>query len=172
MGMDVLVLNNTVRCCKTNTIAINPKQKECLYKFKELSYSGLSYKLAQALSMYYEMKFATKYTDLVLIGTVASGMPLKDENEIFVKEGLKHILKTNNHGIKALLKVHNINEITMGAIQKLAISIKPTTNAIGKMDNARIAVELFTTSEGYRAEQIAKYLHKEVNNSNKDVMVY
>lgn len=172
MGIDMLILNNTVRQCKTKTIAINPKQKECLYKFKELSYSGLSYKLAQALSMYYEMKFATKYTDLVLIGTVASGMPIADENEIFVKEGLKHILKTNNHGIKALLKVHNINEISIENIQKLVASIKPTTNAIGKMDNARIAVELFTTSDGYRAEQIAKYLNKEVNNSSKEIVVY
>ena len=172
MGMDVLILNNTVRCCKINTIVINPKQKECLYKFKDLAYSGLSYKLAQALSMYYEMKFATKYTDLVLIGTIASGMPLTDENEIFLKEGLRHILKTNNHGIKALLKVHNIKEITTETIQLMVMSIKPTTNAIGKMDNARIAVELFTTSEGYRAEQIAKYLSKEVNNSNKDIMVY
>ncbi|WP_139904396.1 DHH family phosphoesterase [Clostridium thermarum] len=172
MGIDVIIINNSVRYCKIDAISINPKQKECLYKFKELSFSGLSYKLAQALSMYYEMKFAKKYTDLVLIGTVASGLPVIDENEIFVKEGLKHILKTHNHGIKALLKVHNINEITMENIQKLVMDIKPTTNAIGKMDNARIAVELFTTSDGYRAEQIAKYLNKEVNNSNRDMIIY
>lgn len=171
MGIDLLVLTNRMNCCSVDAITVNPRQKECLYKFKDLSYSGVSYKLAQALSMYYEMKFTTKYSDLVLIGTIASGMPLEDENEIIVRGGLKHILKTNNHGIKALMKVHNINEISIDNIQKLVQSIKPTTNAVGKMDNARIAVELFTTSDGYRAEQIAKYLSKEVNNSLKEFAI-
>lgn len=171
MGIDVLILTNRVNCCNVDTITVNPRQKECLYKFKDLSYSGVSFKFTQALSMYYEMKFTWKYTDLVLIGTIASGVSLEDENEIIINEGMRHILKTNNYGIKALLKVHNIKEISIESIETLVQSITPTSNAIGKMDNARIAVELFTTSDGYRAEQIAKYLSKEVNNSSRELAV-
>lgn len=172
MGIDVVVLNNSSDYQQTKTITINPKQRECLYKFKELSNSGLTYKLAQALSMYYEMKYAAKYRDLVLIGTVASEKPITDENQIFVIDGLKQIHKTRNYGIKALLKVHNINGISVESVHKLARSITPTTNVIGKMDNAKIAVELLTTTDGYRAEQIAKYLIKEVCKFNNELMAY
>lgn len=172
MGIDIVVLDNSNDIEDTKTITINPNQKECLYKFKELSNSGLSYKLAQALSMYYEMKYAAKYRDLVLIGTLASQKPIIDENEIFVMDGLKQISKTRNHGIKALLKVHNINGISIESVHKLARSITPTTNVIGKMDNAKIAVELFTTTDGYRAEQIAKYLIKEVCKFNNELLAY
>jgi single-stranded DNA-specific DHH superfamily exonuclease len=68
--------------------------------------------------------------------------------------------------------VHNINGISVESVHKLARSITPTTNVIGKMDNAKIAVELLTTTDGYRAEQIAKYLIKEVCKFNNELMAY
>ncbi|MDT8717475.1 delta(24)-sterol C-methyltransferase [Clostridium sp. 19966] len=170
MSMDVLVLDNCEEGLSFGAICVNPKQKECLYKFKFLSYSGVAYKLAQALSMYYDMKGVIKYTDLVSIGTIASELPLEYENEILAYEGLEHISKSKNRGVKALIKVNGIENITLESLKKMAACIKPTMNVVGKMDNARIAVELFTTSDGYRASQIAKYLSKEVNNYINDAI--
>ncbi|MGL5767304.1 MAG: DHH family phosphoesterase, partial [Sarcina sp.] len=39
--------------------------------------------------------------------------------------------------------------------------ITPREGAISKKDNAKIIVELLTTDDEDRAEQIAKYLHNE-----------
>ncbi len=41
----------------------------------------------------------------------------------------------------------------------------PTINSVGRMDNAKIVVELFITSDSNRALQISKYLDKELKNS-------
>lgn len=164
MGMDVIVVDNNSVYAKTGAIMINPNQEGCLYRFKALSSAGLIYKLTQAISMYYNMKCKNKYIDLTMLGTLASGVPIIDENEMIINDGLKHFIKTNNHGIKALFKVQNIKEVTIKNISSMVLTVTPTINAIGRMDNARIAVELFTTNDGYRAEQIAKYLKKEVKN--------
>jgi single-stranded DNA-specific DHH superfamily exonuclease len=162
MGMDVIVVDNNNDYAKTGAIMINPNQEGCLYKFKALSSAGLIYKLTQSISMYYNMKCKNKYIDLTMLGTLAAGVPIIDENEMIINDGLKHFIKTNNHGIKALFKVQNIKEVTIKNISSMVLTVTPTINAIGRMDNARIAVELFTTNDGYRAEQIAKYLKKEV----------
>ena len=164
MGMDIIVVNNNSDYTKTGAIMINANQEGCLYRFKALSSAGLVYKLTQAISMYYNMKCKNKYIDLTMLGTLAAGVPIIDENEMIINDGLKHFIKTNNHGIKALFKVQNIKEVTMKNISSMVLTVTPTINAIGRMDNARIAVELFTTNDGYRAEQIAKYLKKEVRN--------
>jgi single-stranded DNA-specific DHH superfamily exonuclease len=164
LGMDVIELCNK-SYSESKNIVINPNQQGCLYKFKCLSSSGLAFKLSQAISMYYNMKCSGKYIDLAMLGTLSTGVPVIEENNIIVNEGLKHLSKTNNYGIKALIKVQNIIEFNVENSLSLVFSITPTINAIGKMDNARIAVELFTTTDSYRAEQIAKYLNKEVNNN-------
>lgn len=165
LGIDIIVIDTKRDYNDTGVITINPNQDGCLYRFKQLGNAGLTYKLTQAISMYYNMKCSNKYIDLAMLGTLAAGLPVAEENEIIVGEGLKHIIKTNNHGIKALFKVQNITDINIETILSIVFIVTPTINAIGKMDNARIVVELFTTNDGYRAEQIAKYLNKEVNNN-------
>ena len=114
--------------------------------------------------MYYEMKCINKYLDLVMLGTISSDVPILDENKTVVEEGVAHLFYTNNYGMKALIKINNAAEINEATAYKLAFTVIPTINAVGRMDNARIAVELFTTSDSYRAEQIAKYLKIEVRN--------
>lgn len=165
LGIEIIVTDNQIYDFKPEAIVINPSQENCLYKFKELSAVGVAYKLAQAISMYYDMKFTTKFIDMVMLGTISANVPLVEENDILITEGMKHLSKTNNHGIKALLKIQDSKIIGMDAVLKLVGAVTPTTNAVGRMDNARIAVELLTTSDSYRAEQIAKYLDKEVKNN-------
>jgi single-stranded-DNA-specific exonuclease RecJ len=165
LGVDLIITDYHTYDFKTDAIVVNPSQDNCLYKFKNLSAVGVAFKLIQAVSMYYDMRGISKFIDLVMLGTVSAGVPLVEENEILVSEGIKHLGRTNNYGIKALLKIHDVSEVSLEEALKLVFAVTPTINAVGKMDNARIAVELFTTSDGYRAEQIAKYLDKEVKNN-------
>ncbi len=148
-----------------NTIVVNPKQKGCNYPFKGLCTSGITFKLAQAISAYYKMESINKYMDLVMIGTLYSKTKLESENKIIAEEGIKQLKCTNNYGICALIKTHNIKIINEDTVSKLALSVMPTLNPVGRMDNAKIVVELFITSDKNRALQISKYLDKELKNS-------
>lgn len=165
LGIDVLITHNKDHILSFGSIAISPRNKKDDYNHKYLSYSGVVFKLAQAIATYYNMKSINKYIDLVMLGTFASELPVEGENELIFKEGMRFLPNTNNYGLRALMRHINVLEITEKDIENIVLTITPTINAIGRMDNARIAVELLTTTNEYRAEQIAKYLDKEVKNS-------
>lgn len=128
---------------------------------ENLTISTLTFKFVQAIAVYYNMKNINKYVDLVLLGNGSYNKKVKGENLILYEEGLKYLTKTKNYGIRALMKHLNIRESREENVEKIVCAITPTINAVGKLDNARIAVELLTTNNYYRAEQIAKYLDRE-----------
>lgn len=166
MGIDVIItdFHDPVKQAP-DAIVVNPKQRGCDYPFKDLCTCGITFKLAQAISSYYKMKSINKYIDLVMIGTISSKASIASENKIFIEEGIKQISSTHNYGICALKKTHNINVINEETVSKLALTVMPTINPVGRMDNAKIVVELFITSDSSRALQISKYLAKELKNS-------
>jgi len=80
---------------------IDPKRKDCSYPFKDLASVGLVAKLTHALTG----KVVEDDLDLVALGTIADVVKLRDENRIFVKEGLPRISQTRNKGLSALIDV-------------------------------------------------------------------
>lgn len=165
LDIDIIVVDNKSLIEELSNITlINPKQHECNYPFKELSGCGVVYKLVQALSRYYKITAFNKYIDLVMFGIISSKEPLINENRVFVEAGIEQLHHTNNYGIRALLKIHEISKINLMNISRLIYTLIPTINAVGSMDNAKIVVELFTTTDNLRAEQIGKYLAKEAKN--------
>ncbi|PJI09760.1 MULTISPECIES: DHH family phosphoesterase [Clostridium] len=142
-------------------IVVNPNCKQSKYPFNELSISGMVFKVCEAISMYYQMKCVNKYLDLATIGIIHKCNKLYGENKIMSSEGISRIKMTNNHGIKALMKLKSIEAVNVDTVRILSEAVNPRVNAVGKMDNARIIVELFTTGDSYKAEQIAKYLGNE-----------
>jgi single-stranded-DNA-specific exonuclease RecJ len=166
MGIDVIITDfHEPNNSPPDTIVVNPKQKGCNYPFKGLCACGMAFKLAQAISSYYKMKSINKYMDLVMIGTIFSKTKIEGENKIITLEGIRQLKCTENYGICALLKTHNIDIINEETVSKLALKVMPTINSVGRMDNAKIVVELFITSDKNRALQISKYLDNESKNS-------
>lgn len=164
LGMDVIVTDYH-RCSNhlPRAVVVNPNQRDCTYPFKGLTAVGVAFKLSQAISMYYQMRCINKYLDLVVLGTLSKGMKIEDENKEMIDQGIYHLKYTNNYGFKALMKVYNIKNINKENIFKLSNDMTPSTNVSNRyIDNARIAVELFTTGKMDRAEQIAKYLKNEI----------
>lgn len=161
-GIDIIITDNH-KCSNKipNTIVINPSQKGCNYPFKDLTGVGIAFKVVQATAVYYQMKCISKYLDLVMLGTISMGVLPSGENKIIIDEGIYHLNYTNNYGLKALMKIHHIGKIDYNSVEMISKSIVPETFPI-KADNARIAVELFTTSNTDRAIQIAKYLKNEL----------
>ena len=160
LGIDLIVLENKEVNYERNYIYINPSQKGCNYRYKNLSISGITFKLMQAIAIYYNIKSINKYLDLILIGEQWAEVPLKGENGVILKEGRKFLNNTNNYGLRAIMNYHNMIHMDDECILKIINLITPTINAVTIMDNARIIIELLTTNKKDRAEQITKYLNK------------
>src|SRR5699024_860817 len=109
------------------------------YPFKELAGVGVAFKLAEQLLGY----FPEHLLDLVAIGTVADMVPLVDENRVLTFYGLKQLTKTNRPGLLALKKQceidGNVTEDDIGFL------IGPRLNAVGRLQDADLAVELLLT---------------------------
>lgn len=164
LSIDVIVTDNHKiyeKCA--DAFVINPNSENCSYPFKYLSGAGVVFKLCEAISSYYSMKYIYKYTDLVMLGTISSKLPIIGENKAIFDIGMCHLKNTHNYGLKALVKVNNINDINFDTVSKLVGKFVSKGNLKHRMNNARIAIELFTTTDSYRAEQIAKYLNKEIS---------
>ena len=103
------------------------------------------------------MKSINKYLDLILLGTKCERVEEKGENLVILKEGKKYLINTNNIGICAIVDLAGRNDINEEYIIE---QITPSDNTVGVVNNAKIIVELLTTNDRDRAEQIVKYLYK------------
>lgn len=156
-GLDIIITDHH-ECMDVipDTIVVNPKRSDCNYPFKELAGCGVVLKLIQAIWMKYDLLGFEDFFDLAAIGTVADIVELKGENRIIVKCGINKIKNSEKCGIRAIKSVSGIkDDITSGNI---AFQIAPRINAAGRLSDAKIAVELFTTCDFDKAMQIAKYL--------------
>jgi len=149
---------------------IDPKQKDCNYEFKQLCAAGLSYKFANLFFKYVNIKYKYELELFIfaMIATICDVVDLLDENRAIVKIGLKYINKKEkitNKGLKALIKYSGvedkvIDEYTIGFI------IGPCINAAGRLENAMLAVDLFTTDDEQKAFELAQKL-SELNETRK-----
>ncbi len=148
---------------------INPKQKDCKYKFKSLCGAGVAFKFIEVLyeEMGIEKSEAYKFIGFTAIATVCDVVDLVDENRIFVKNGLKLINQTTNLGLIELIKVTGIadKEITT---YHLGFVIGPCINASGRLDNAKEGVKLLLSDNATDASKLATELH-ELNTQRKDM---
>lgn len=153
LGMEVIVTDHhtTDEEQVLNCIFVNPKRKDSLYPFKELSGCGVAFKLAQALQRTLAAKdrdifprsFLNSLLDLVAISTVADVVPLLDENRSLVKYGLDFINDRRRPGLKTLLSVLDHGDKKIDS-DRIAYLLAPNINALGRMDSASLAVELFS----------------------------
>lgn len=166
LGIDLLVLENEESELVNDYIYINPNQKGCQYRYKNLSTSGLAFKLMQAIAIYYNMKSINKYLDLILIGIQWAKVSLKGENGVLIKEGNKFLINTNNNGLRSIIEFSSIEEFNDSGINKIIEFLIPPIGAVGITDNARIVLELLTTNDKDRADQIVKYLYRLKKNNS------
>lgn len=163
LGIDLILTENKKVKSVYNSIYINPSEVGCSYRYKGLSNSGVTFKLMQAIAIYYNMKSINKYLDLIFLGGVYSNISERGENNVILIEGVKYLRNTNNIGLQALKDLYEIQDINKKSVKQIIEVITPSEGAVGKRDNARIVVELLTTNDKSRAEQIAKYLDNEKN---------
>ncbi len=138
---------------------VHPNIESSNYPFKQLAGVGVAWKLAHAL--YGERP--DHLLDLVAIGTVADLVILHDENRAIVKKGLSQLKQSDRLGIKVLLqassvKMDEISEETIG------FTLAPRINAVGRLQDADMAVDLLMSKTLHEAEEMAQ----EMNRLNKE----
>ncbi|MGQ2282135.1 single-stranded-DNA-specific exonuclease RecJ [Apilactobacillus kunkeei] len=120
------------------------------YPFGEFSGVGIAFKVATALLG----ELPEEFLDLAAIGTVADLVSLTDENRVIVKYGLQMIANTERPGLYSLAKLAGIKEVVNE--QSIGFGLAPRLNALGRMGSASSGVELLTTFDDIKAEELAK----------------
>lgn len=148
---------------------INPKQEDCGYPFKGLCGAAVAWKVIQVLYEIYGIASEEAYVFLenVAFATVGDVMDLVGENRILVKEGLKRIQTTQNVGMRALIEQNSLQFGSINAYH-FGFVLGPCINASGRLDTARISLQLFMEKDASKATEIAKEL-VELNIQRKDM---
>nr|WP_263325608.1 single-stranded-DNA-specific exonuclease RecJ [Neobacillus sp. Marseille-Q6967] len=129
---------------------IHPKLPGSLYPFRELAGVGVAFKLAHAL---YE-KVPEHLLEIAVIGTIADLVSLKGENRLIAKKGLEKLKVTRNIGLKAIFKVAGVDLQTINE-ETIGFTLAPRINAVGRLEDADMAVQLLLTKDPLEAEELA-----------------
>jgi len=104
------------------------------------------------------------YIDLVAIGTVADVMTLTDENRLICSAGLAIIEDSPRAGLAALMdasegmKVKKYPKKRKISASYIGFTVAPRINAAGRIADAGLGVELFTSEDREEADKIAAEL--------------
>ena len=144
---------------------VNPHRPDSEYPFPHLTGVGAAYKLAQALYEAAGRDEPVELLELVALGTIGDVGPLKDENRYFVSEGIRLMNANRSAGIAALADLAGIGERELDTAA-LSFQIIPRLNAPGRLADAGISLELLTTTDRRRAQNLAETIDR-LNNERR-----
>ena len=171
LGMDVIITDHhqVSETLPDAYALLNPSRPECGYPFKHLAGVGIAFKLICALKdAFIENGILNaknepnlkRSLDLVSLGTLADMVPLIGENHLLVRLGLQEMAKSRKVGLRALMNLGNFGSRPI-ADTDIGFFLAPRLNAIGRLHNAGLGVELLTTDDRHHAKEIAKMMDEE-----------
>lgn len=148
---------------------VNPKQMECTYPYKNLCGAAVAWKVIRILYEKCDIAVEESYDFLenVAFATVGDVMDLTDENRILVREGLKRIHTTMNPGMRALILQNKLEPEQISSYH-FGFVLGPCINASGRLETAKIALNLFLQEDVKKASEIAAEL-VDLNAQRKDM---
>ena len=170
-GVDVIVSDHhlpggPVPSC---VAVLNPKRPGDEYPDKDLAAVGVAFKLALALAkaLGANENPVLHMLDLVALATIADIAPLRGENRVFARYGLKVLEETRNPGLRALIRASGLEgkPLTAG---RIGFILAPRLNAVGRLGHAMRGVELLLTESEADANRIAREL-EELNRRRQEL---
>ncbi len=163
LGVDVIISDHhkPKETIPDAVAVLDPIKPGCNYPYKYLSGAGVAFKLARAVSDRVGRKDGIiQYLDLVALAAAADIVPLTDENRTLVRKGMELINENPRPGILSLIHKakKEVGSLTAGQI---VFTIAPRINAVGRMGDAKRAVDLFVANEQTEADRIAQILEDE-----------
>ena len=101
----------------------------------------------------------------VTIATIADVMELTKENRALVKEGLRLLSNTSSPGLRAIIKVNELEDKPI-SVYHIGFVIGPCFNAAGRLETADLAFRLLRSTDDLEAEALALQL-KRLNDERK-----
>jgi single-stranded-DNA-specific exonuclease len=142
---------------------VNPTRSDCPYPDKGLCGAGVVYKLCQLLG---ERRGIPRgqllpHLDLVALATVADLVPLKGENRVLVRFGLRYLARTEKPGLRALLEVAGLGDRDDLEAGQVGFQVAPRINAGGRMGDAATPLRLLLATDPEEAAELARGLDDE-----------
>ncbi|MHC4884567.1 MAG: single-stranded-DNA-specific exonuclease RecJ [Planctomycetota bacterium] len=176
-GVDVIVTDHHEPACEEGgavdllpeaCAVINPKRKDSEYPFRELAGVGVAFKLAWGLCerISGSPKVRPELREVLIdslayvaLGTVADVAPLVGENRLFVSFGLRRLERTQCAGLAALLSIAKLMTKKLEP-HHVSFMMAPRINAAGRMQDARLALDLLISDDRQEAMQKADQLDR------------
>ena len=179
LGLELIITDHHEMAAELPPAAclVHPRLPGSTYPFGYLCGAGVAFKLAWGICQRLGdgkraspamREFLMSAAGLAAIGTVADCVPLVDENRVLVRYGLSSLVERCSLGMKALLKVSGLGDKKELGADDIGFTLGPRINAVGRLGQARLAVELLTTDNPERALALAKYLD-ELNQQRQTV---
>lgn len=172
-GIDVIVADHHLPSNGLMSPAfavLNPKRPGSEGADRDLAAVGVAFKLALALakaSGSVSENVVLRMLDLVALATIADVAPLRGENRVLTRYGLRLLNETQNIGLRALIKASGLEgrPLTAG---RIGFILAPRLNAAGRMGHALRGVELLMATNEHDANVIAREL-EELNARRQEV---
>jgi single-stranded-DNA-specific exonuclease len=174
-GVDVIVSDHHLaahgRGAPECLAVLNPNAPDSDYPELDrgLCAAGVAFKLALAVAAALGESDAVvwRQLDLVALATVADLAPLRGENRVLARYGLKLLAESPNAGLRALTRSAGLDGKALTA-GRVGFILAPRLNAVGRLGHGLTGVELLTTDDEHRALQLAREL-EELNRRRQDV---
>lgn len=148
---------------------VNPQRLPPDHALRHLPGVGVAFKLAQqVLHLAGEDARADDYLDLVALGIVADVAEQRADTRYLLQRGLERLKRTSRLGLQALMQQAQLDLDTLTA-EHIGFQIGPRLNALGRLGDANLSVELLTTTNLTRARILAAQLDG-LNNQRKLLM--
>lgn len=138
---------------------LNPKQLPESSPYRSLAGVGVAYILAVTLAqdLGQHQGLTSQLLELFTLGTIADLAPLNGINRRWLKRGLQRLPKSQLAGIQALIQNSGVSEDQIALKpEDIGFKLGPRINAVGRLADPQIVIELLTTSDGEIAKERAK----------------
>jgi len=137
---------------------VNPKMLPDRHPLRELSGVGCAYKLAEELyNRAGWSEAAAQYLDLVALGIVADVAVQTGDTRYLLQRGLEALRHTERLGLRVVMEVAELDPDWLSE-EHISFVLGPRLNALGRLADANVAVELLTTRDLGRARILATEL--------------
>ncbi|MGB1001279.1 MAG: single-stranded-DNA-specific exonuclease RecJ [Prochlorococcaceae cyanobacterium] len=158
LGLEVIVTDHhTIPPQRPPLLALlHPALTPPSSPYRGLAGVGLAYVLAAAVAERLRNPQALRTAlDLFCIGTIADMAPLTGVNRRWLQEGLPQLHRSRLPGLRALAELAGLEDRPIDS-QGVGFRLAPRLNAVGRLADPQLAVELLTTADADRALELAE----------------
>lgn len=143
---------------------INPNQQNCNFIQKDICGAVVAFYLCGGIKNELSKNIKLdSYTPFLSLAIIADMMPLTSLNRILFKHGIENIKKSNIAAFKTFKNIYG--EINT---QNISFNIAPTLNSVGRLEDAKIALDFFREQNLIKNDMLFRQLI-EINNKRKNI---